>query len=320
MKDIYRLPEGNVQIAFSGGRSSAYMLHQILEANGDLPSRVEVTFQNTGREANETLDFVREVGERFGVMITWLEYRAEKPLFEIVGYQGASRNGEPFEAMIKRKKYLPNQQARFCTIELKVRTAKRYLVSLGWEHWTNAVGFRADEQARLNKPKPKDRWTVWHPMATAGVSKRDVADFWSKQPFDLRLPNVNGKTPLGNCVDCMLKSEAVVAGYMRDNPNDDWAERMEQWVSDHWYELAPWPRLRRIIHSNPSLAAKMRESYGRPIPKGVFESMTASPQSAAQFSKRYSRKELRSTIERQGDWIFNDTEFLCQKDDGECHG
>ena len=31
----YVLPEGNVQIAFSGGRTSAYMLHQILEANGE---------------------------------------------------------------------------------------------------------------------------------------------------------------------------------------------------------------------------------------------------------------------------------------------
>ena len=43
------LPDGNVQIAFSGGRTSGYMLHQILEANGGLTDRVEVTFQNTGR-------------------------------------------------------------------------------------------------------------------------------------------------------------------------------------------------------------------------------------------------------------------------------
>lgn len=28
----YALPEGSVAIAFSGGRTSAYMLHQIIEA------------------------------------------------------------------------------------------------------------------------------------------------------------------------------------------------------------------------------------------------------------------------------------------------
>ena len=92
----YVLPEGNVQIAFSGGRTSAYMLHRIVLANGGLPEdRVEVTFQNTGKERPETLDFVQEVGQRFGVLITWLEYRPKMPLFEVVGYQGASRDRMP---------------------------------------------------------------------------------------------------------------------------------------------------------------------------------------------------------------------------------
>lgn len=170
----YRLPEGNVQIAFSGGRTSAYMLRQILDANGPLPDRCVVTFQNTGREMPQTLDFVHEVGERWNVPIVWLEYRAEKPWFEIVSHNSASRDGEPFEALIRKRKYLPNQQSRFCTTELKTRTAKRHLMSLGWRHWINCVGFRADEQHRINKPKPKDRWTVWTPLATAGVGKRDV--------------------------------------------------------------------------------------------------------------------------------------------------
>ncbi len=50
MYSPYRLPEGNVQIAFSGGRTSAFMLHKILQANGDLPERVKVMFLNTGRD------------------------------------------------------------------------------------------------------------------------------------------------------------------------------------------------------------------------------------------------------------------------------
>lgn len=224
----YLLPDGHIQIAFSGGRSSAFMLHQLLQANGDLPSRVEVTFQNTGREMPQTLDFVAECGRRWGVMITWLEYRPEHPFFDIIGRQGASTNGEPFEALIRKRKYLPNVVSRFCTIELKVRTAKRYLRTLGWTHWTNCVGFRADEQHRLNKPNPKDRWTVWHPMATAGVTKRDVAAFWARQPFELDLPNVGGNCWLGNCDGCFLKSEANIAALTRDYPaRARWWEEME---------------------------------------------------------------------------------------------
>jgi len=278
--NCYRLPEGFVQIAFSGGRTSGYMLHQILEANGDLPDRVEVTFQNTGREMPQTLDFVAEVGRRWGVEITWLEYRAEKPFFEIVGRQGASENGEPFEALIEKRGFLPNQQARFCSTELKVRTAKRFLMTLGWRYWTNCVGLRADEPHRLNKPKPKDRWTVWTPLADAGVGKHDVAAFWRAQPFDLALPNVRGNCWLGNCDGCFLKSEASIAAFTRDFPDRAaWWEGMED-----------------------SLKGKTKTG------------------AAAQFSKRYSRAEMRRYMERQGDWALSTEGALCQADHGECVG
>ena len=274
----YILPEGNVQIAFSGGRTSGYMLHEILEANGGLPEdRVEVSFQNTGREMPQTLDFVAEVGRRWSVMITWLEYRAEEPFFERIGRQAASVNGEPFEALIEKRKFLPNQQARFCSTELKVRTVKRYLRSLGWEHWTNCVGLRADEPSRINKPKPPERWTVWHPLADAGIGKHDVTAFWDRQPFDLQLPNVNGKCWLGNCDGCFLKSEANLAALARDYPERHaWWERME---------------------------ARAHE---------------LSTGSGGHWSKRYSRRGLREMIESQGDWLLSTEGALCQAGDGEC--
>ena len=275
----YLLPDCNVQIAFSGGRTSAYMLHQILEANGDLPDRVEVTFQNTGREMPQTLDFVQECGERWDVRITWIEYRGAAPHFEIVSHNSASRDGEPFEALIEKRKFLPNQQARFCSTELKVRAAKRYLRSIGWDYWTNCVGIRADERRRL-KPEGVnlgDRWTVWQPLAHANVSKHDVALFWRRQAFDLRLENVGGTTPLGNCDGCFLKSEANIAALTREHPERAaWWERME---------------------------ARARE-------------MTSG--TGGTFSKRYSRRELRRYIDRQGDWIFDDEGVLCQADGGEC--
>lgn len=276
----YTLPEGNVQISFSGGRSSAYMLFRILEANGGLPDpdRVVVSFQNTGREMPQTLDFVRDVQDRWGVPIVWLEYRPEAPHFEQVGHNSAARAGEPFEALIRKRKYLPNQNTRFCTTELKLRTSKRYLRTLGWEHWTNAVGFRADEAHRADA-RVKDRWTIWAPMVAAGVSKHDVAMFWRGQPFDLRLPNVNGNAWLGNCDGCFLKSEANVAAFTRDYPD----------------RAAWWEDMEDLAHS-----------------------LTTGP--GGHWSKRYSRRELREFMERQGDWALSTEGALCQQDDGECFG
>ena len=222
----YTLPDGNVQIAFSGGRTSAYMLHQIMQANNGLPDRVEVTFQNTGREMPQTLDFVAEVGRRWGAMVTWLEYRPTAPLFEVVGYQGASRDGEPFDALIRRKQALPNQFKKWCSAELKTKTAKRYLVSKGWRKWISAVGFRSDEAHRV--PFMDTRSTAWLPLRAAGVTKREVAAFWRAQPFDLALPLVNGKTVGGNCDGCFLKSEAFLSGLARDMPlRHAWWERHE---------------------------------------------------------------------------------------------
>jgi len=224
--NYYKLPEGNVQIAFSGGRTSAYMLHNILEANGTIPSRCVVSFQNTGREMTQTLDFVQEVGSRWGVDIVWLEYRGNEPWFERVAHNSASRNGEPFDTLISKRKMLPNTAMRFCTVEMKIKTARRYCRNLGWAHWATARGIRHDEKHRA-KPSQDKVITNWHPLVDAGVTKQDIAAFWRSQPFGLRLPSLEHGNPFGNCDGCFLKSEESKANLIRQFP-----ERAKWWA-DH---------------------------------------------------------------------------------------
>lgn len=219
----YTLPAGNVQISFSGGRTSAYMLHQILAVNGDLPERVQVVFANTGREMDGTLDFVQECSDRWGVKVVWVE-DAERikgmPLFDVVSHNSASRDGEPFDRLIERKKACPDQSKRFCTEHLKILPPRRYLMSLGWKEWTNAVGIRADEPHRLT-PSPDKRVKKWYPLED--VDKAAVQTFWAAQPFDLRI-----EPGYGNCDGCFMKSEAQLAALCRDHPERaEWWERME---------------------------------------------------------------------------------------------
>ena len=227
----YELPEGRTQISFSGGRTSAFMLHNILEAYNGLPSDCVVTFANTGREMPETLDFVQECSERWRVPITWLEYRREKPKFVVVSHNSASRDGEPFRQALEQPKILPNIHRRFCTQELKVLTIKRYLVSIGWKKWTQCIGIRADEKRRIKVSKEK-RWDNWYPLYDAEATKRSVMEFWGKQPFDLRLWGANGSTPKGNCDGCFLKSEATLAMMWREHPDRmQWWADIEEWKS-----------------------------------------------------------------------------------------
>ncbi len=224
----YALPAGQIQISFSGGRTSAYMLHEILDANGGLPDRVRVVFSNTGREMPQTLDFVQEISDRWSVPITWVEDapRDGGPIFRTVSHNSASRNGEPFEALIARKRACPDQSKRFCTEHLKLLPARRLLISLGWKTWTNAVGIRADEAHRATGGKDQ-RVSRWFPLVDAKRTKDHITAFWAAQPFDLRTP-----AGLGNCDGCFLKSEATLAALARDHPHRHaWWERMEALAS-----------------------------------------------------------------------------------------
>ena len=233
MTSPYQLPAGKVLISFSGGRTSGFMLHKILEANNGLPDRAKVVFANTGREMPETLDFVRDCAAQWDVPITWLEYRKKtgKVGFNIVTRETAAENGEPFKEALQQPKILPNVHRRFCTQELKVKTIKRYLVSIGWKQWTQCIGIRADERRRV-KTSTEKRWDNWYPLNDAGATKQTVMAFWKQQSFDLKLWGANGSTPKGNCDGCFLKSEATLAMMWREHPDRmQWWADIEDWKS-----------------------------------------------------------------------------------------
>ena len=220
--------DGRTCISFSGGRTSAYMLHKVLETGGgELPSDAIVCFANTGKEDEATLKFVQACSDNWGVEIHWVEYRDADPAFVRVDFETASRNGEPFEALIRKRQYLPNPVTRFCTSELKIRTIHKYLKSIGWDDHNESmdwVGMRADEQRRAAKIADKSRI----PLVTAGVTKETVGDFWRSQPFDLELPNMNGVTMHGNCDLCFLKGGAQVLSLIAEKPERGiWWAKME---------------------------------------------------------------------------------------------
>lgn len=229
MSDPFKIIEPTC-ISFSGGRTSAYMLWRVLQANGGLPDEAIVCFANTGKEMEETLRFVHDCEVNWGVKIHWLEYRYDEipaQRFKVVDFETASRDGEPFFELIDRNgsPYLPNPVARICTAKLKIRVIHHYLKSIGWEHDESSdwVGIRADEQRRAAKI---DRSRT--PLAAAGITKEDVGLFWRNQPFDLGLPNMNGVTMHGNCDLCFLKPAHQVFSLIQEKPERAlWWMKME---------------------------------------------------------------------------------------------
>lgn len=230
------LIQGPTIYSFSGGRTSGYLLKHCIDAHGGrLPDDHVVCFANTGKEMPETLDFVQECGERWGVKIVWLEYDPAEPHnTKIVNHNSASRNGKPFEMLIGERKILPNPVIRFCTVDLKIRRMAMYAQHhLGWERWNSVVGLRFDEKHRTERidernSLKKDRFYTLAPLVPAEVIKEMVLAWWSEQPFDLRLTvDDKGDTLLGNCDLCFMKGRKKVERIMMARPDLSpwWAEQ-----------------------------------------------------------------------------------------------
>lgn len=214
----YRIDEPWI-LSFSGGKTSGFMLRNVLDANGGVPDGCRVVFANTGKERPETLDFIDRVSTEWSVPIDWIERRMNSESgFAVVDHATASRNGEPFAELIAKKRYLPNAIARFCTEELKVKAIAMFCKSVGITDATMLVGLRADEQRRVRKVHGDERQGFFYdcPMHRAGHVLADVERFWATQDFRLNLPD--GDPAFTNCDLCFLKSKERIARVIRNDP------------------------------------------------------------------------------------------------------
>lgn len=227
--DPFRI-ESPAVLNVSGGRTSAFMLRRVLDAHGGvLPRDVHAVFTNTGDEREETLRFLSEI-ERRWCSLVWIERDASSPAgFREVSFEAASRRAEPFEELITERRFLPHHGARFCTQALKIEPARAFMRARGLEHWTSAVGLRADEPSRVashrERQRGEDEFDSVYPLHRAGVRKADVAAFWLAQDFDLGL-----RPWESNCRGCFLKSRAILERTERDAPGSLawWAAQEER--------------------------------------------------------------------------------------------
>jgi len=147
-------------VSFSGGLTSGFMTETILKDYSD-KFDILITFANTGRENEETLEFVNRCSLRWQELyvksVVWLEaithmQHGKGQTHRLVTFKTASRNGEPYEQFIA-KEGIPSMAYPQCSERLKTFAINHYRKSVGFGKCKTAIGIRTDESRRRASPK-----------------------------------------------------------------------------------------------------------------------------------------------------------------------
>jgi len=191
-------------VSISGGYTSGVMSIKLWQQYQDRYDMVFV-FANTGQENEETLQFVNNIQNKWGIPVVWVEAVVDPKMnvgtiSKVVTFETAHRDAGLFKDVCS-KYGISNTKWPHCTRELKQRPIHDYVRSvLGWKQneYETAIGIRTDENRRAtnNEYRPVYPLIDWMPM-----DKIDVNDWWEDQPFSLGLIEHQG-----NCKWCWKKS------------------------------------------------------------------------------------------------------------------
>jgi 3'-phosphoadenosine 5'-phosphosulfate sulfotransferase (PAPS reductase)/FAD synthetase len=228
------MPKKKLLISFSGGETSAYMTWWIKNTIYDSYDSIAVVFANTGEENEETLEFVNWCDENLDFNTVWVEpvinhEKGKGTTHKVVNFNSASRNGEPFEEMIK-KYGIPNQAFPHCTRELKTQPITSYVKKeLGWHEYYTAIGIREDEFDRID-PKFELKKYIYPLVDMNPSDKQKVNYFWSNQDYRLKLKGYEG-----NCKVCWKKSLRKLMTIAKESPDrfknfNDWEIKYQNYT------------------------------------------------------------------------------------------
>lgn len=222
------MKEKYIVVSFSGGRTSAFMSQYIINSDKYEDYDKVFVFANTGKEHEKTLEFVNRCDKEYKMNLVWVENDEDNEgnlSFKIVNYETASRNGEPFEKVIKRRNAIPSTEAPYCSEYLKQYPINKYLKSIGISKHNakTALGIRYDERNRVNWTTAKEK-NIFYPLVTDfPVDSNFIRNYWDAQCFDLGLKDYEG-----NCDLCYKKSNRKLLTLILENKGiENWWQEME---------------------------------------------------------------------------------------------
>lgn len=187
---VEKLAGRRVVASISGGKDSAAMSLHLRE----LGIEHDRIFMDTGWEHPKTYEYLRgPLTEKLG------------PITEICA-------PIDFVGLLRRKAMFPSRVTRFCTTELKVMPAKRYLAQLD-EDVVNAVGIRRAE-SRARSQMLEWEWSetfdceVWRPLVM--WTEADVRHIHARHGLEMNPLYAMGASRVG-CWPCIHARKAEIA-------------------------------------------------------------------------------------------------------------
>jgi hypothetical protein len=199
-------------VSFSGGRTSAYLVHLMEGRRKGLGWDVRYVFMDTGAEHPKTYDFIRNLIRHWGIKLTCLRVVVNPELGEGNSYREVDPGDlhhdlEPWKACTS-KYGNPSVSTPYCTKEMKTRPLGKWINDHLKGEVTQWLGMRVDEPRRL---KTRDGYSYLADISD--FTKEDILDWWEDQPFDLDIPEW-----LGNCVFCVKKNHKKIRLAQMDEP------------------------------------------------------------------------------------------------------
>lgn len=160
-------------------------------------------------------------------------------------------HGETLPDIIRRKKYLPNHGARFCTQYAKIEPMNRYLKErLPAEL---LIGLRADEEARPGNLTDMEGLTIRYPLRERGLTRIDVIRVCVQHDLLPRYPVYMAR---GGCTGCFYKRKSEVQAMVQLVPDVmDGLQELEERVQDE---------RGAFFHMFPSIGMSIRELRQQP--------------------------------------------------------
>jgi len=225
----------NIFCSVSAGYSSVMMAIKLKEwfPNNNIIN----VMANTSKERKESLHFMNECDKHFKLNLVWLEAEFHEKgtgvTYKIVDYKDLKRNGEIFEAGIK-KLGIPSKVNKWCNRDMKLEVLRKYADTVfDRNNYSIAVGLRTDEMDRVRKDYKTNN--VFYPLIDLGISKKERNKFWNDQPIKISIEAYKG-----NCDLCFAKSNRKLITIIKEEPKlADWWNLMIEKYSHIKKETSP---------------------------------------------------------------------------------